>query len=185
MSLAGRLRRQPPVVGLDLSLRHTGIAYADGSTATVVTAAERGTQRLAILRQAVRDALDVAELLPDLVVVEGYSYQSRGRALYGLGELGGVVRLLLHDVGVPWAVAAPCTLKKYATGDHQASKEDMVGAARDSLGYEALSHDEADALWLRAMGLDLKGFPPAPMPRANRRALESVQMMMSPSTREP
>jgi len=175
----------PTVVGLDLSLRHTGIAYADGTTATIETSDERGTNRLAIIRQAVRDALDVAEFLPDLVVVEGYSYHSRGRALFGLGELGGVVRLELHDLGAPWAVLSPSALKKYATGRHQANKTEMVVAARDRLGFEGVSDDQADALWLRAAGLAHMGAPLARMPKANQRALESLQLMVSPSTVEP
>ena len=40
------------------------------------------------------------------------------------------------------------TLKKFATGKGNADKSAMIEAARQKLGYQGNSDDEADALWL-------------------------------------
>jgi Holliday junction resolvasome RuvABC endonuclease subunit len=170
------------VVGLDLSLESTGVAFASGECRTVDTKDLRGTERLCEVRQAVRDALDVCDRAPDLVLVEGYSFASKGRALFQLGELGGIVRMILADEAVmspelAWGVVPPNAIKKYATGKGTANKIGMVVAARERLSYGGLSDDEADALWLRAMGLDLLGSPVVTMPKVNRSALAAVEIV--------
>lgn len=168
---------QPRVVGLDLSLTATGVAYSDGSAATFRTQA-RGCARLAWVREEVTSAVgcDVVGCHdhPALVVMEGYSYASANQA-HQVGELGGVIRLALHEAGVPFVVVAPAALKKYATGKGNANKAAMLQAAWQRLGYEGTDDNEADALWLRAMGLDALGFPVCSMPVENRKALLKVE----------
>lgn len=88
----------------------------------------------------------------DVVIVEGYSYASKNQA-HQLGELGGVVRLCLHEHGVQRVDVAPPTLKRFATGKGNAGKPDMLVAAIRS-GYEGPSDDNCvDAWWLRQLGL--------------------------------
>jgi Holliday junction resolvasome RuvABC endonuclease subunit len=169
----------PAVVGLDLSLTATGIAYANGTTRTIVTKDLRDVERLAFIRQEIRMALDVCDLAPDLVVVEGYSFASQYQAA-NLGELGGVVRMVLADEHeqhpeMAWVVIPPSSLKKYATGSGKADKTAMVVAARERLGWDGMSHDQADATWLRALGLDLLGAPPALLPKTHRAALAGIE----------
>lgn len=89
--------------------------------------------------------------LPDLVVLEGYSFASKGRAVVSIGELGGVIRLALHHIGVAWVEVPPSNLKKWATGKGNAGKEEVLAAAIRRLDYQGHSHDEADALWLLHM----------------------------------
>lgn len=138
------------VVGLDLSLTATGIAYADGSFTTVTTAA-KGEERIVALRSAVLNAV----IFADLVVIEGYSMASRHGA-HQLGELGGVIRVALHEAGIPFVEIAPTRLKKWATGKGNANKDEMlVRAAR--LWPTVTTNDEADAGFLRQMGLTAHG----------------------------
>lgn len=172
------------VVGLDLSLTGTGIAYADGSTVTIDTRALRGTDRLGFIRDQVRQALDVCDRAPDLVVLEGYSYGSV-QGMAALGELGGVIRMVLADEkaqhpAMGWAVAPPASIKKYATGAGNATKTAMVVAARERLKLQTLSHDQADAAWLRAAGLELMGAPLVRLPKTHRAALDGIAMERSP-----
>lgn len=175
----------PHVLGLDLSLTGTGIAHVDGTTEKVDTDPLRGTDRLGVIRAAVEDAVCAGP--PDLVVIEGYSYASKGRALFQLGELGGVVHMLLADLsvtccpGMGWCEAPPQTLKKFATGSTSADKTKMVCAARERLAWDGYGHDEADALWLRALGYELLGSPLIKLPLVNLTALEGVQMLRKPA----
>lgn len=160
---------EPRVVGLDLSLTATGIALPDGTTATLTTKL-RGCERLIDLRNRCRKACELA----DLAVVEGYSFGSRNSHAHALGELGGVVRVALHVASVRFVEVSPSSLKKYATGKGNANKGEMLAAAIRRLDYQGASDNEADALWLRAMGLDALGCPVVDLPAVNRTALAKV-----------
>jgi crossover junction endodeoxyribonuclease RuvC len=161
---------RPFVIGLDLSLRATGLAY-DGGALTIAPRTT-GMRRLHEIAVAV---LDVAEELPAaLVVVEDYAYSRADAHAHELGELGGVVKLTLwlHDFEVVTIVSS--SLKKYATGKGNAPKEQVLVAAGKRLGYEGHDHNQSDAMWLRAMALDHYGFPLCPMPAEQRAALDKI-----------
>lgn len=138
------------VVGLDLSLTATGLATDDGPE--VLATKLRGAERLAWVRDEVYDRIHGADRA-DLVVLEGYAY-ARANQAHQIGEMGGVIRLALHEAGIPFVEVAPATLKKYATGHGNAGKGEVLAAAIRRLGYEGHDDNEADALWLRRMGLD-------------------------------
>lgn len=162
------------VLGLDLSLQSTGIAYPTGETVVVDGSKVRGPQRLGGIVDAVFLGLWPSGGMIDLAVIEGYSYGARGNALFELAELGGIIRWELHKSGIPWLVVPPSSLKRYATGKGTANKTAMVIAARDRLGYERTDDNEADALWLRAIGLDLLGEPVCSLPIVNRNVLHGL-----------
>jgi Holliday junction resolvasome RuvABC endonuclease subunit len=82
---------------------------------------------------------------------------------------------MLWQQGVPTAIVPPSNLKKYAVGiggGPKASKDAvLIAAARRWPTFEG-RNDEADALWLAAMGLDhLTGR--SVVPEVNRLALKS------------
>lgn len=119
-----------------------------------ITTSFTGMPRLAAIRDAVM--LLARGSKADLVVIEGYSMGGqRGSSGIGqaLGELGGVVRLALYDKDIPYVDVPPSTLKKVATGNGNASKEEVLAAAIRKLGYDSHHNDEADALWLRECAL--------------------------------
>lgn len=171
---------QPPrirIAGLDLSLTSTGLALPDGTLHTI-TSKHRGIPRVIDLRNQItyalgaQDYLDIAGV--DLVVIEGYSFSSRNSQAHALGELGGAVRVALHEHDVPWVEISPATLKKYACGKGNAPKDQVLVAAVQRLGVTPANSDEADAAWLRAMALDRYGHPLTVMPKINRGALYVV-----------
>ena len=165
------------VVGLDLSLTATGIAVEDGTCTVKVRTT--GMQRLADVRDIVLDAYQPRfERPPDfghLFVIEGYSMGTARQSshAHGLGELGGVIRLALWEAGVPYVDVPPACLKKYATGKGNANKEAVLIAAVKR-GAEVKDNNEADAWWLRAMGMDALGSPIVTVPALNRTALATV-----------
>ena len=90
------------------------------------------------------------QVRPDLVLIEGYAY-ARPYQAHQMGELGGVLRLALIKRRYPFIVITPGTLKKFATGNGNAGKDQMLSTAIRRLGYEGHDHNEADALWLLEM----------------------------------
>lgn len=113
------------ILGLDLSLTATGWALVwDGSPKWgVIKSRNRSVKRLSEIRNAVLDIINQTQ--PSLAVIEGYSYGS-SHGMAGLAELGGVIRLLLLDMGIPFIVVAPATNKKFATGKGNAEKDLML-----------------------------------------------------------
>lgn len=158
------------VVGVDLSLTRTGLANEHG--VHLLTGSLSGVRRLIAIRGWVLDLSYGAQL----VVIEGFSFGSNNRSAREIGGLGWVVRVALTEAGIPWCDVPPSTLKKYATGKGNAGKVEMVVAARERLGYGGHDDNEADALWLRAVGLDLLGTPLVALPKAHRDALAAVQL---------
>lgn len=162
------------ILALDLSLTATGWAWRDDTgkklAGTLKPKKMAGPERLAWVRDKVLDLLD--ESGATLVVIEGYSFGSKGRAVFNVGELGGVIRCALHDAGVEFVEVAPSTLKKYATGRGNAPKDEVLVAAVRRLGYGGADNNEADALWLLCAVSDALGGPLVEMPKVNRSALD-------------
>lgn len=164
------------VTALDLSLSSTGVASSVDDGITGVTTLEpgklRGVHRLRWLREQVMLHAYGAHL----VVMEGYSFGSRGRAMFSLGELGGVIRCALDDAGIPWVALPPSVVKKLATGKGNAKKELVLVEAVKRLGYTGSSTDEADALWLLQAALIHYGLPGAvDLPKAHLSALDTIE----------
>lgn len=144
------------VLGLDASLVRTGVAMPDGSTDVWRPRKLRGAERLDWIAARLTAALDATQ--PHLVSLEGYAYGARGRAVYNIGELGGIIRWILWTRQVPLIEVPPAVLKKFATGRGNAPKEDVVVAAA-KVGTVVRYDDEADAWFLRAIGRQLMDDP--------------------------
>lgn len=166
---------RPSVVAFDLSLRATGVAMPDGSTLSLKPGSRTGMARLAWIRDSVAGLADLPGVCAvDLVVIEGYSYASKGASVVDIGEMGGVVRLMLWERQIPYVEVAPSSLKMFATGKGNAGKDDVLAEAIRRLGYAGSSKDEADALWLRAMALHHYGEPVVSLPATHLRGIDKV-----------
>lgn len=175
---SARIRRTAPyrVVGLDLSLTCTGWADGRQNYGTIQTEL-RGMERIRHVWKAVRRVVDDPFLpRPRLVMIEGYSFASKNSHAHGAGELGGVIRFWLHVEGIPYIEIPPSTLKMFATGSGNAGKGLVLVDAVKRLGYSGSSDDEADALWLRELGLYLVGDERLGLPKTHTRALAKVKL---------
>jgi len=135
------------VVGLDLSLRSTGVCVNDiaHNHLTGILLEEKkllGAARLSSIRHRILDTLYTYR--PSLVAIEGYSFGSMNR-LADIGELGGVVQVELQELHIPFIVVSPKMLKKFVTGSGSASKETVIKAVASRYGYVTGSDDIADA----------------------------------------
>lgn len=172
----------PKVIALDLSLTATGVASSAGWTDTLKPPAKlRGHERMAWLRERILDHTRGA----DLVVVEGPSYGNQGaQRQSGHHERAGLWWLITHALWtakVPTAVAPPASVKKYATGSGNASKDQvLLAVSRKFPSFEG-DNNSADALVMCALGTDWLGVPMVTMPQAHRVALGGVSWPEMPS----
>lgn len=167
----------PVVVGLDLSIAATGVATPHG-VETIKLAAKLGDSRLQILADKVEELVVPripAPYLPaELVVIEGYVTRSPAASVLGL--VHGAVRTRLLDLGVPYLLVPPATLKKYATGKGTGDKTAMAIAALKRAGREFGDDNQCDAWWLSVLGLDLLGHPIVDIPKTQRAAIQGLQL---------
>lgn len=161
------------LLALDLSLNSTGWATSPSTYGTLDPAERRGPERLSWIRDQILELEH--DHHTDLIVIEGYAY-GRPNQAHQVGELGGVIRTALYDAGIPYLEVTPATVKQYATGKGNASKNLMLVAAGRRLGYPGESNDEADALWLHAAVSELAGTPWVDVPQTHRAALAKLTL---------
>ena len=151
--------KQVIYVGLDLSLRASGVVAIKGSTGEVVhhevlSCAVVGEERLCALSSLLASTLQMlkCDYRIRAVAIEGYSMGSNVGMLAQIAEWGGVARHLLESEGTPFAVVAPTSLKLFATGNGQCKgKSPVVMALYRRHGVEFTDDNEADACWLAHM----------------------------------
>jgi Holliday junction resolvasome RuvABC endonuclease subunit len=161
------------VVGLDLSLSAPALALVQPPDAPVgwvmggpKIGSLRGAHRLARIAEDVGDA--VKEFRPDIVAIEGYSFGSVQQA-HHIGELGGVVRYVLHVAGIQYEEIPPGRWRKQLFGRNVAKDEVRHEAfKRYGIEFESLDVLEAwcvaTALYRLREGIDR----PAPVRRVRR-----------------
>jgi len=144
------------IVGIDASLTSTGIAVSNGfnlRTATEsIESKLKGADRLIEIREKIRENI----IFAGLVVLEDYAF-SRPNQAHQIGELGGVLRVLIKEMGKKLLTVGTMQLKKFATGKHNASKEEIAVAAYKKWGIECRTNDETDAAVLVYIGLAYMG----------------------------
>ncbi|MFE6488341.1 Holliday junction endonuclease [Streptomyces sp. NPDC057757] len=158
------------ILGLDLSIGATGICLADGRTLTVKPKA-KGDARLNEIRGHIGASITATGEPVELVVMEDVPSTMQGAAGKVIPMLHGTVRAMLLDIGLPYVVIAPATLKAYATGKGNADKTAMAMAAYKRAEIEFGDDNQCDAWWLRAAGLDWYGQPEFTLPQAQRERL--------------
>ena len=160
------------VVGLDLSLTSTGIAWLDlddrnHGCATIHTEPDHADPmhgaRLEIIKNSVWYAIRDA----DHVVVEDLPNGAKGVAY--TARVHAIVGWMLARDRIPYTLVPPATLKMFALGKGVGTKTEMTLAASRRLGYEGHSDDESDALWLAHLGAHLLGHPAVDLPRSEER----------------
>lgn len=142
------------IAGIDSSTKRIGYAGPDGRLWSISARAgsKDRARRLHELGRQLERAILLYPPRPAIAIIEGYALNTPGRlGLTRQAEIGGVIRRLLFELGIPFLEIEPSRLKLYATGNGNASKEAMIAAAIE-LDAAPLNDDEADALHLRALG---------------------------------
>lgn len=147
----------PVVMGIDPSLTSTGLVVLSNSeliSSETIGIKEKGIARLLELQNILEGRLFTYK--PDLVVIEGYAF-ARSNQAHQMGELGGMIRMLLTQKRVPWIEVAPTQVKKFATGKGNAAKDLILMNVYKRWGVEFDSNDIADAYVLARIGLAVSG----------------------------
>jgi Holliday junction resolvasome RuvABC endonuclease subunit len=161
------------ILGLDLSLTSTGYCF-DGETG-VISTNFFGVERLSAVNEDISNLLVANKI--DCVLLEGYSFASRSGQAFSIGELGGVIRLTIHNLGLKLIEIPPTCRAKFATGKGNASKNEVISAVSAKTGIvwgNPGADDKCDAWILEEMGLAYLGKPRYSWPEANLSALEKI-----------
>jgi Holliday junction resolvasome RuvABC endonuclease subunit len=146
------------VAGIDQSVRHTGVCVLDSTGKKHLleliepNGSLKGGDLLVFVRGELTRLLAPFEIAT--AVMEGYSYNSVNRK-FDLGEIGGVVKLVVLDKKATLHIAAPKQLKKYVTGRATAEKKDVMDAIKAQHGEVITDDNKADAYGLARIALEI------------------------------
>jgi len=147
------------IIGLDPSLSGTGILSLQEGNVTLAEATRnrpelKSIERVKLVNQRIKNA--VQKKTPDLIVIEGFSFGSKGQCLDIVHYLGWRIReeleLLKTNENIPWIEVSPTQLKKFATGKGVANKEIILQQVYKRWGYETNNNNIADAYVLARIG---------------------------------
>lgn len=153
-------------LGLDLSTKsgiiglRAGITPADHPEviyARQLNAKLKGLERTSEIAAGVLEA--VSEVGPDEIVIEDYAFgvKPNKSALVTLVEIGTIVRYFLRQHGYAYCTATTNQVKKFATGQGNAAKDQVMMGIFKRFGFEAPTSDQADAFALAGIGLLWRG----------------------------
>ena len=74
----------------------------------------------------------------DEIALEGYAYAAKGRVFH-IAENTGILKYKFFQASIPVDVIPPSEVKKKATGNGNASKEDMHAAFIQDTGYSLMN----------------------------------------------
>lgn len=164
------LTKPKHILALDMSLTGTGWALYNVETGKhekgrFDTSELRGLERLRFLRDRVLHLAWYGHLngpfdglmTPDkklelLVFIEGYAFGARGAAMIDLGELGGIIRLGLADLEIPYVEITPTQVKKFICGTGNANKNVVLKEVFKRFGEDINDDNIADAFSLMQLG---------------------------------
>ncbi len=147
--------------GLDLSLTGTGVVILDreGSTLfnTTLTNKLKGEARLVYLREAVRGIMGAFDDV--VLVIEDYAFGATFQVA-NCGELGGVIKVLLYELGIKFYTVPPTRLKKFVmAGGGTGTKDAIMMNVLKRWGFESPDNNQADAYGLAQIARALKVRP--------------------------
>lgn len=143
------------VLGPDLSLTATGWCFGTPVVEWGVheTRKLRGMERLATIQNAIQEQARSA----DLIVMEDFSFGSKGQALFEVAGLGYLIRYWLWRNGKRFVLVAPAQLKKFCTGKGNVDKQIMIREVYRRWGHLIDDDNAADATALAYVGMALSG----------------------------
>ena len=136
-------------VGIDQSLTKTGVCvlFTRGIEKLKVIRtpkAMRGAARLVNIRDSIKKTLEPYQNNVSLAAIEGPSLGSINHA-DDLGQIRGVVLVLLLDLGIEPILVVPASLKVFVAARGDATKEQMIAATAHTWDVAIPQDDACDA----------------------------------------
>jgi Holliday junction resolvasome RuvABC endonuclease subunit len=134
------------VLGLDLSLTSTG--YCHAGEAGFISTDLKGAERLRTIGREIENI--AVEKKIQIAAIEGYSFASRNSQAHSIGELGGVVRVFLLNMEIPYIIIPPTCRAKFATGKGNAGKSEVISAISAMTGiiWKGANADDMCDAWV-------------------------------------
>jgi len=161
-------------MGIDPSLKNTGIAvlFPDAYNlkpykCVITDLGLKEGSRLQHIYSRLNEVIESTK--PDYIFMEDYNY--KGHGLAQIGELYGVIKLVCTQRGIKLIMASPASVKKFATGCSQATKERMMARFKEK------NEHIADAMSLAEIGRVYLG-----RKTTLRHELEVVKQLKNPKT---
>lgn len=147
------------VIGLDLSLTHTGVVVLDKGKILykgLVKSKPEGDKPLDELNRIMWIAgeveIIVEEYNPEIAVIENLAFMAKGTSLTQLAGLSYFVRAMLADRDIPFYLVAPTSLKKFITGSGKGEKDAMMMSVLQRYGEAISENNMCDAYALSKIG---------------------------------
>jgi Holliday junction resolvasome RuvABC endonuclease subunit len=153
------------ILGVDASTK-TGLACLDGDEVIVsllTIPGVTGFERLQLIAKNFDRYLEAWK--PGVAYIEDYALGLNGGTIITQVEIGTVLRICLHDHGIPWRLINPNSLKLWITGKGNAKKPAMAEAAEKRWGFVSSSNDIIDGYCLARMGQYLLETPVEKYPK--------------------
>lgn len=133
-------------LGIDLSLTSTG--YSCDDNCDTISVNSNGAKRLIEISESIGNL--IVEFKIKAVAIEGYAFSSRKSQAHSIGELGGVVRVMLHRMDIPYIEIPPTCRAKFATGKGNASKNEVISciSAKTGLVWKNPGADDKCDAWI-------------------------------------
>lgn len=157
LSLEARIMK---ALGLDLGTNTGWATIANGVTISGTVSFkggrfEGGGHRFLRFSRFLREIFSVEK--PEVVYYEEVRRHMSTDAAHIYGGLLAILQAECEVQGIPYCGIPVGTIKKTGTGRGNASKEEMIAAAKERWPDQNLSsHDQADALWILTTGLESK-----------------------------
>lgn len=153
------------VLGLDLSLTGTGWVLDDAltlQTGLVDTDKLEGLERIQEIYIKVEELVDSypKDQVPNqtLIVIEDFSFASKGASLFQIAGLGYIIRYYLWDRGLKFVLVPPTVLKKFCTGVGNSDKNVILKEIYKRWGADINDDNIGDAYVLSRIGRALAGW---------------------------
>jgi crossover junction endodeoxyribonuclease RuvC len=147
-------------MGIDLSLTATGIVAITDNLSTIYLQEliksspkidQKMIDRICEIRNKVMDVIELVR--PDRIVIEGLSYGSKNTSsLCDLAKLNFAIEVYCRNMGIPYEIVPPTTLKKFITGKGNCKKDLMLMKVFKRWGAEFEDDNLCDAFALCKYG---------------------------------
>jgi len=149
------------ILGIDPSLTSTGIVTLQGGVVDLTQTTKdmpklETIERVRLIREQVNKVIQHPSIALDLIVIEGFSFGSKGRSLFEIAYLGYRIREDLehfkNNEGIPWIEVSPDSVKKFTSNMGTSTKSVMIKEVYKRWGFDTNSDDLADAYALAQIG---------------------------------
>ena len=142
-------------IGIDPSTK-TGLVVLDEDGTVLVekeitSKVKEDPQRFMDISEQVIKSVGINEL----ICIEGFSYDSRGRGVSTQYGIGWIIRSDLLRSGSQYIEVSPGGLKKFASGKGNTKKDELAVHIYKKWGFESKSDDIRDAYVLARMAMAL------------------------------